>query len=92
MPRYRFSVQNITRRIFKDTGAVELLDDASARAYGQRVIEELNRDETSGYFGWTMDIKEGDRLIAIIPFNKPLCVPNIRFSMDAENRRGKFAT
>ena len=21
-----------------------------------------------------------------------LCVPNIRFSMDAENRRGKFAT
>ena len=22
----------------------------------------------------------------------PLCVPNIRFSMDAENRRGKFAT
>ena len=22
----------------------------------------------------------------------PLCVPNIQFSMDAENRRGKFAT
>src|SRR5665811_836929 len=24
--------------------------------------------------------------------NRNLCVPNIRFSMDAENRRGKFAT
>ena len=26
------------------------------------------------------------------PALRHLCVPNIRFSMDAENRRGKFAT
>ena len=71
MPKYRFPVQNINRKIIKDAGAVELPDDTTARAYGERVIEELNSGEAAEYFGWTLDIKEGDRLVAIIPFNKP---------------------
>jgi hypothetical protein len=33
------------------------------------LIEELNSGEAGEYFGWTLDIRDGDRLVAIIPFN-----------------------
>ena len=69
MPKYRFPVQNINRKIIVEAGAVELPDDVTARAFGQRIIEELNNGEAGEYFGWTLDIKDGDRLVAIIPFN-----------------------
>ena len=69
MPKYRFPVQNINRKIIVDAGAVELPDDMTARAFGQRIIEELSSGEAGEYFGWTLDIKDGDRLVAIIPFN-----------------------
>ena len=64
-----FPVQNINRTIIADAGAVELPDDMTARAFGQRRIEELNSGEAGEYFGWTLDIKDGDRLLAMIPFN-----------------------
>jgi len=69
MPKYRFPVQNINRKIIVDAGVVELPDDMTARTFGQRIIEELNSGESGAYFGWTLDIKDNDRLVAIIPFN-----------------------
>ena len=46
---------------------LELPDDTAARNYGQTVIDELNEDEPRAYFGWTMDIKEGERLVVTGP-------------------------
>ena len=68
MFKYRFLVQNIKRKTTVDAGSVELPDDMTARSFGQRIIEEFNSGELGAYFGWTLDIKHGDRLVAIIPF------------------------
>ena len=70
MPKYRFPIQSDTGAVVDDTEPIDLPDDTAARNYGQSVIDELNEDEPRAYFGWIMDIKEGERLVAILPFNK----------------------
>ena len=70
MPKYRFPIQSDTGVVVDDTEPIDLPDDTAARNYGQSVIDELNEVEPRGYFGWTMDIKEGERLVAIFPCNK----------------------
>ena len=70
MPKYRFPIQSDTGVVVDDTEPIDLPDDTAARNYGQSVIDELNEVEPRGHFGWTMDIKAGERLVAILPFNK----------------------
>ena len=54
-----------------DEDGVDLPDDDAARQYGESVISELMRDEPEAFFGWMMQIRDGDRLLASIPFAKP---------------------
>ena len=63
-----FSFKTSNAKLSVDAGSVELPDDMTARSFGQRIIEEFNSGESGAYFGWTLDIKHGDRLVAIIPF------------------------
>ena len=71
MPRYRFPIYSSTAAVVADTEGAEFPDDYTARLYGERVIADLKRDEPDNYFGWTMEIKDGERLVASIPFYKP---------------------
>jgi hypothetical protein len=69
MPRYRFPIRNPDGKLVDDVDGVNFADDRTAKTYGMRVIEELKRDEPEGYLGWTMEIKEGERLVATLPFS-----------------------
>lgn len=71
MPRYKFPLFSPAGELVTDEDGVDLPDDDVARKYGESVISELLRDEPEGYFGWKMQIKNGDRLLASIPFAKP---------------------
>jgi hypothetical protein len=42
--------------------------DVEARAFGNRVIRDLIGTQAEHYYGWTLDIAEGERALPSIPF------------------------
>ena len=70
MPRYRFPVFSPTGELVDDEEGVDLPDDDTVRKYGESVSR--NSCVTSlKDFGWMMQVRHGDRLLASIPFTKP---------------------
>jgi hypothetical protein len=53
----------------KDLGSMEFRDDVEARALGNRVIRDLIGMRTEHYYGWTLDIAEGERALPSMPAN-----------------------
>jgi hypothetical protein len=71
MPHYLFDVlANDGRRIDDKEGAV-LPHDEEAEMYAARIVDELKRDEPDAFLGYCMEVREGDRIVAIVPFFKP---------------------
>lgn len=53
---------------------MELRDDVEARAFGNQVIRDLIGTRAEHYFGWTLDIAEGERALPSVPFVVANCV------------------
>ncbi len=49
-------------------GVMPLADDDEARAFGTGVIRDLMEDAAARYAAYTMDIIQGRRAVASIPF------------------------
>ena len=43
-------------------------DEVEARAFGNQVIRDLIGTQAEHYYGWTLDIAEGERALPSIPF------------------------
>ena len=67
MPRYRF-VAYTSNSNAEDLGFMEFRDDAEARAFASQVIRDLIGTQAERYYGWTLDIAEGERGLPSIPF------------------------
>ena len=67
MPYYRF-VAYTSNSTAEDLGSMELRDDVEARAFGNQVIRDLIGTRAERYFGWTLEIAEGERALPSIPF------------------------
>ena len=63
---YLFNLHNSTQ--VEELGSMALVDDAEARAFGKRVIEDLLRKDDEHCSGWTLEITEHDRRVASIHF------------------------
>ena len=44
-------------------------DDVEARAFGNQVIRDLIGTRAEHYYGWTLDIAEGERALPSMPAN-----------------------
>jgi hypothetical protein len=63
---YLFNVHNDTQ--VEELGSMALDDDAAAIAFGKQVIRDLLDKDEEHCSGWTLEIAEGDRHVASIPF------------------------
>jgi hypothetical protein len=52
---------------YDDPDGTELPDDAAAREYAIRVIQELQHREGDNWRGWTMEVTQGQRVVWQIP-------------------------
>jgi hypothetical protein len=43
-------------------------DDATARDYAIRIIREVQHGEEHNWTGWTMEVRQGHRIVWQIPF------------------------
>lgn len=68
MLQYHFSIRNSGTEL-EELGFDGFNSDAGAIAFGKRVIEDLMRNDPEQYFGWIMDIAQGVRAVASIPFS-----------------------
>ena len=71
MPKYRFPITGPTGKTVDDETGVFFDDDENACLYGSQVIAELKSDPNDDFTGWSMEIKTDDRVVAVLPFNKP---------------------
>lgn len=51
-------------------GSVSLTDDTAAHAFDTSYVRSLKWDTPTRHEGWTLQIAQGDRLVATIPFSK----------------------
>jgi hypothetical protein len=65
---YHFSIRDRGTEL-EELGFDAFDSDAGAIAFGNRIIEDLLRDESKQYFGWIMDIVQGARAVASISFS-----------------------
>jgi hypothetical protein len=67
MPLYAFSLHNGHR--LNEQEATELLpDDEAAREEALQIIHDLKKSNVSGWKGWRVEVREGDRQVWQIPF------------------------
>jgi hypothetical protein len=66
MPRYHFAVKDAAR--YDDPDGTEVPDDAAARDYAIRIIREVQHGEEHNWTGWTMEVRQGQRIVWQIPF------------------------
>jgi hypothetical protein len=67
MPHYTFSIRD-TETVTEKLGSDVLDNDADALAFGRHVIRDLMREDEGLYFGWSMDIADGERAVGSISF------------------------
>ena len=67
MPYYRYVACSSNSKA-EDLGSMEFRDDVEARAFGNQVIRDLIGTRAEHYYGWTLDIAEGERALPSIPF------------------------
>jgi hypothetical protein len=65
---YHFSIRDRGTEM-EELGFDAFDNDAGAIAFGKRIIEDLLCDESKQYFGWIMDIAQGARTVASLPFS-----------------------
>jgi hypothetical protein len=68
MTLYRFAVHNSHWQ--DDPEGTELPDDGAAREEAMQVIRDLKKNNETGWSGWTIEVKDGDRQVWQIPFFK----------------------
>jgi len=68
MLQYHFSIRDSGTEL-EELGFDGFDSDAGAIVFGKRVIEDLMRNDPEQYFGWIMDISQGIRAVASIPFS-----------------------
>jgi hypothetical protein len=71
MPSYDFFLHSDSE--IDDLGYMELADDATALAFGAKVIRDSMEGDADQYAGWTIDIAEGQRTVGSIPFAADAC-------------------
>ncbi len=67
MPLYSFALRNGNR--LDDLEATELLsDDEAAREEALQIIHDLKKSNVTGWRGWRVEVRDGDRQVWQIPF------------------------
>jgi hypothetical protein len=61
VPRYRFTIRDTDH--FDDEEGVILADDQSARAYGVRIMNELQKANETDWAGYILEVMRDDRII-----------------------------
>jgi hypothetical protein len=51
-----------------EIGCMSLESDDIALAFGGEIVRDLIRDAPSEHLGWTLEIVDGNRAVATIPF------------------------
>ena len=84
----------IEDKIKKTKLSKEAREKATHELKKLRLISPMSAEGTfvRNYLDWLLSIPWNKKSKTNKDLVHALCVPNIRFSMDAENRRGKFAT
>jgi hypothetical protein len=67
MPRYKFNV--IDGTTYRDNTGTDLPDDNSALAEGAQLAREVKADYRPDGETWSVEVKDGKRVVAQIPFN-----------------------
>jgi hypothetical protein len=71
MPLYRFALHKGHR--LDDQEATEfLLNDKAAREQPLQIMDDLKKNNVSGWKGWTIEVTDGDRQVWQIPFTGAL--------------------
>jgi hypothetical protein len=68
MPRYLIDVLTADGQRIEDTDGSDHPNDQAAADYAARVIEDLKRDEPEGFVGYSLEVREGDRVLVVLPF------------------------
>ena len=70
-------------------GAMPLKDDGEARLFGVGVIRDLMENAAARYATYTMDIIQGERAVASIPFGsgEAECYPKQQLARSGERER-----
>jgi hypothetical protein len=68
MPHYHFTIYD-DQSAPDNVGAMALPDDDSAWEFGEAMIRGLLAGDAGKYETWTMEITEGNRIVASIAFN-----------------------
>ena len=67
MPKYRFHVVDDAR--YEDKNGTILPNDDAAVAEGVKVARELKLDNELDTRDWSVEVKDGERVVANIPFD-----------------------
>jgi hypothetical protein len=67
MSYYRFLIRDNVAQA-DELGGMPLRDDMDAREFGTNIVRDLIRDTPSEHAGCTLEIVEGERAVAAIPF------------------------
>ncbi len=67
MSKYRF-ITRISTSQADELGDLALKDDAIACEFGTNIVRDLITSAPSERVGWTLEIREGQRAVATIPF------------------------
>jgi hypothetical protein len=67
MGNYRF-ITHVSAAKADEIGDLALRDDAIACEFGTNIVRDLLTSAPSEHVGWTLEIREGTRAVATIPF------------------------
>ena len=67
MSYYRFITRNSASQA-NELGGLAFEDDAVACEFGTKIVLDLIEDDPTTHAGWTLEIAEGNRVVASIPF------------------------
>jgi hypothetical protein len=67
MPTYRFAIRD-TEADSENLGGMELLDDATAIAFGNGVMRDLMHGGAKSYIGSILDITQDARAVGSVSF------------------------
>lgn len=67
MPRYKFNV--VDGATYKDDTGTDLPNDHFALAEGAQLAREVKADHRPDGDTWSVEVKDGARVVAHIPFN-----------------------
>jgi hypothetical protein len=66
MPHYHFIVHAFEE--IDDPEGAEYPDESFALMAALKIVREIKRDEDDKVRGWSIEVKEGERRVAVIPF------------------------